>query len=221
MTNNAKLSIIATVLAALVVSALLITSGDGEPESSAAEVATDDKGGVEVIRDNTHLLQEGSSDVTVVEFLDFECESCLALFPIMEQLREEYEGEVTFGIRYFPIESHFNAQIAAQAVEAASKQDALEEMYIKMYETQEEWGEQQTSERDLFISFADELGLDVEQFETNLDDPATIERVAFDQKEGLKLGVSGTPTLFLNGEPFAPGPYEQMKAEIDAALEGS
>lgn len=223
MTNNAKLSIIAVSVAALVMATILITSGgDDSSQSTGAEpTANASSTGADVIRPNTQILQEGSSDVTVVEFLDFECEACRALFPIMEQLREEYDGEVTFAIRYFPIESHFNAKTAALAVEAASKQGALEEMYIKMYETQSEWSEQQTSKRDLFISFADDLGLDVDQFTKDLDDPKTAKRVEFDQKEGESLGVSGTPTLFLNGQPFQAGPFDQMKAEIDAALEGS
>lgn len=217
MTRNAKLSIIAVGIATLVLGGLLVVAGEEERSApSAANAATD----AEVIRDNTHLLQEGSSDVTVVEFLDFECESCLALFPIMEKLREVYADEVTFAIRYFPIASHSNAQLAAQTVEAASKQGALEEMYIKMYETQPEWGEQRESKRDLFISFAEEMGLDMAQFKADLDAKTTIARVEFDQQEGLALGVSGTPTLYLNGEPFAAGPYEQMKAEIDAALAG-
>lgn len=241
MTTNAKLSIIAVAVAALAAAILLLTTGDDSsgtpPPSQNASAGSEDPGGgsggavdtgpggpqagnAEVTRPNTHLLQEGSSGVTVTEFLDFECESCYALFPIMEQLREEYEGEVTFAIRYFPIESHFNAMTAAQAVEAASKQGAFEEMYIKMYETQPEWGEQRNSKRDLFVSFAEELGLDVEQFERDLDDPKTIERVEFDQREGVKLGVSGTPTVFLDGELLQPGPFDQMKAEIDAALEG-
>jgi protein-disulfide isomerase len=219
MTKNAKLSIIAIGFAVLVVGALLIATGGDDPPSSTS--ATPIAGSAEVVADNTHFLQEGSSEVTVTEFLDFECESCLALFPIMERLREEYDGEVGFAIRYFPIASHANAQIAAQAVEAASKQGALEEMYIKMYETQPEWGEQQESKRDLFISFAEEMGLDMEQFEEDLDAQSTIDRVNFDQQAGTELGVTGTPTLFLNGEPFQPGPYEQMKAEIDAALDGS
>lgn len=229
MTNNAKLSIVAVALAALAAATLLMTTGD---DSSSASQATDlstsestdnasSDGKAEVVRPNTHFLQEGSSGVTMTEFLDFECEACRAFFPVMEQLREEYDGEVSFAIRYFPIESHFNAKTAAQAVEAASKQGALEEMYIKMYETQAEWGEQQTSERDRFVGFAEELGLDVDQFERDLDDPKTVARVEYDQKEGVKLGVSGTPTLFLDGEQIEIGPFEQMQAQIDAALEDS
>lgn len=220
MTKNAKLSIIFAGTAVLIVAVLLIATGGDDTTTTTIETVSSGAD-AEVMRDNTHILgPEGASGVELVEFLDFECESCLALFPIMERLREEYAGEVTFGMRYFPIESHANAQIAAQAVEAASKQGALEEMYIKMYETQPEWGEQQESKRDLFISFAEELGLDRKQFIADLDAQSTIDRIAYDQKEGLALGVQGTPTLYLNGEPMEPGPYEQMKAEIDAALEG-
>ena len=97
-----------------------------------------------VVAENTHKLSAAEDGkVTLVEFLDFECESCGAIYPAIEELREQYEGRVTFAIRYFPNDGHFNAMIAAQAVEAASKQGKLEAMYQRMFETQREWGEAQ------------------------------------------------------------------------------
>ena len=220
MTKNAKLSIAVTATAVLAIVTLLIATG-GDSSSPSAPEPLAASGEAQVIRDSSHLLQEGSTDVTLVEFLDFECEACGALFPVIERLREDYEGEVTFAMRYFPIASHSNAELAARAVEAASRQGALEEMYVRMFETQEEWGEQQESKRDLFVSYAEDLGLDTEKFERDLDSPEVAERVELDRRDGLALGITGTPTLFLNGEPLEPAPYEQMKAAIDAALEGS
>ncbi len=86
----------------------------------------------------------------VVEFLDFECEVCGAVYPVMEELREEYDGEVTFAVRYFPLPGHFNSGNAAVAVEAAAQQGAFEAMYQRMFETQSEWGEGRESEADRF-----------------------------------------------------------------------
>ena len=172
------------------------------------------------VRADSHMLSTAEDDkVNLVEFLDFECEACKAQFPVMERIREEYEGRINFVVRYFPLSGHGNAENAARAVEAASKQDAFEEMYVKMYETQSEWGESQDSKEDLFVEFARELGLDEAKFVADVNDPKTAERIAKDQQDGVGLGVQGTPTIFLNDEelPSMP-PYELLKERIDALL---
>ena len=129
------------------------------------------------MRPDSHKLGVApDGKVTFVEFLDFECESCRAAFPAVEQLRKDYAGKVTFVVRYFPIPSHFNAERAARAVEAAARQGKFEQMYQKMYETQTEWGEQQVPADDLFRGFAKDLGLDLAAWDKAYDAPATLER---------------------------------------------
>jgi protein-disulfide isomerase len=157
--------------------------------------------------------------VTVVEFLDLECEACRAAFPGVERLRTEYGDRVTFVLRYFPIPSHQNAELAARAVEAAARQGQLEPMYQMMYETQPEWGEQTVSKRDMFVEFATRLGLDAQRFERDLDDPATIDRVLSDRADGMELGVEGTPTFFINDGMFeGASTYDALKAGIEREL---
>lgn len=104
----------------------------------------------QLVRDNSRRLNNApDSDVTLVEFLDFECEACRAAFPMVEQARSEYGGDrVNFVIRYFPIPSHFNAERAARAVESAAQQGKFEPMYKKMYETQSQWGGEQRTPAD-------------------------------------------------------------------------
>ena len=80
-------------------------------------------------------------------------------------------------------------------------------------------GHSQASQKPLFLRYAGELGLDVEQFERTMDDPATKARVQRDVDDGLALGVSGTPTIYINGVATEPMPsYETLAALIDAAL---
>ncbi|MCO5315141.1 MAG: DsbA family protein [Solirubrobacterales bacterium] len=187
---------------------------------SGGPVNSDAAENPKTVRADSHMLSTAEDDkVNLVEFLDFECEACKAQFPVMERIREEYEGRINFVVRYFPLSGHGNAENAARAVEAASKQDAFEEMYVKMYETQSEWGESQDSKEDLFVEFARELGLDEAQFVADVNDPKTAERIAKDQQDGVGLGVQGTPTIFLNDEelPSMP-PYELLKERIDALL---
>lgn len=90
--------------------------------------------------------------VTLVEFLDFACEAYGAAYPFIEQLREQYDGEVTFAVRYFPLPSHKNANNAAYAVESAARQGKFEQMYKRPYDTQIEWGASQDSKAALFRS---------------------------------------------------------------------
>ena len=177
--------------------------------------------GTSVVREDSHRLSVAEDDrVTLVEFLDFECESCLAAYPFIEQLRETYDGRVTFVARYFPMPGHANAENAAVAVEAAAQQGRFEDMYHRMYETQTEWGERQDSEAARFRSFAEEMGLDMAAYDAAVSDPATLERVLQDREDGLALGVQGTPTFFLNGEKLEVDTTDQFIERIDAALAG-
>lgn len=185
---------------------------DAEKKSLAA-------GESQLVRADSHVLgSEGASGVTFVEFLDFECEACRAFYPAVEQLRKDYEGQVTFVARYFPLPGHFNAERAARAVEAAARQGKFEDMYHRMYQTQDQWGEQQAPQDDLFASFAKDLGLDMDQYEADYTDPATAERVAKDVADGQALGVQGTPTFFLDGERLEPRSYKDLTDALDAAL---
>ncbi|KMO72896.1 MAG: thioredoxin domain-containing protein [Mycolicibacterium rufum] len=185
-----------------------------------AATASDESPAGQTVRDNSHRLNTvPDSDVYFVEFLDFECEGCRALFPAIEQLRGEYGDRVNFVLRYFPLRSHFNAERAARAVEAAAQQGQLDAMYKKMYETQADWGEQQVPKDDVFRGFAQELGLDMAAFDAAYNDPATVERIKLDIADGTALGVQGTPTFFLNGERLRPRSYEDLTTALDKALE--
>lgn len=173
----------------------------------------------QLVRDNSRRLNTvPDSEVTLVEFLDFECEACRAAFPMVEQLRAQYGDRVNFVVRYFPIQSHFNAERAARAVEAAAQQGKFEPMYKKMYETQSQWGEQRVPADATFRGFATEMGLDMAEFDTAYDDPATLDRVNVDVADGRALGVQGTPTFFLDGSEVSFQSYEDLSAAVEQAL---
>jgi protein-disulfide isomerase len=173
-----------------------------------------------VVRDDSHhLTAPEKSELTLVEFLDFECEGCGAFYPVVEKLREEYGDRVTVVARYFPMPGHRNGELAARTAEAAARQGRFEGMYNKLFTTQKEWGEAQESKQDVFRGFAEELGLDMAEFDKALADPKVAQRVQDDQAEGLGLGVQGTPTFFLDREMIQiPGSYKEFKALIDNRL---
>lgn len=212
----------ALAVAAIVVAAIggvfLSNQLQGGNEPAAAEVKSAIADGAIVREDSRILGEEGSSGVTFVEFLDFECEACRAAYPIVEDLREQYAGEATFVIRYFPLPGHFNSGRAARAVESAARQGELEAMYDRMYETQAEWGEAGEPKDDLFRSFAEEIGLDMEQYDADYASQEVEERISKDVADGESLGVSGTPTFYVDGELFQPESVEDFSAVLDEAL---
>ncbi|MGV9501473.1 DsbA family protein [Streptomyces sp. NPDC003642] len=172
------------------------------------------------VRPDSHRLSApAESELTVVEFLDFECEGCGAMYPVVERLREEYGDRVTFVARYFPMPGHRNGELAARTAEAAARQGKFEEMYVKLFTTQREWGESQDWKQDVFRGYAGDLGLDLAKFDAALADPEVAGRVLDDQRDGLGLGVQGTPTFFVDGEMIrVPASYEEFKALIEDRL---
>lgn len=182
---------------------------------------TPDPAPASLIRSDTHVLDDGGVDaVTVVEFLDFECEACGAYYPVVEELREKYAERITYAVRYFPLPGHFNSTHAAVAAEAAAQQGRFEDMYHRLFETQTEWGEAQESRASLFRDYAAQLGLDMTAYDTAVADPATEERVRSDFEEGRALGVGSTPTFFVDGEPLVIERWNDLEAAIEAALRG-
>ena len=198
MSKNARLSLIIVAVVAVVIAGFLLFNRNSN---------------------TTAAPRSGDGKVTVVEYLDLECPSCGAAYPGVEKLKTEYGDRVTFTVKHFPIPSHRNAELAAVAVEAAGAQGKRDEMFKLMFETQRQWAGQQTSQRAVFVGFAQELGLDTAQFEKGLDDSALRERVLAERSEGGKLGVQGTPTFFINGTKFSGVPsYDALKTAIDREL---
>lgn len=194
MSKNARLSLIIVAVVAVVVAGFFLFSRN----------------------DTTAAPQSADGKVTVVEYLDLECPSCRAAYPGVERLKTEYGDRVTFDVRHFPIPSHRNAELAAVAVEAAGAQGKRDDMFRLMFDSQQEWGGQQTSQRAVFSGFAQQLGLDSAAFEKALDDQALRDRVLAQRTEGSKAGVTGTPTFFINGTKFTGAPtYDGLKAAIE------
>ncbi|MEU4160783.1 thioredoxin domain-containing protein [Actinoplanes sp. NPDC026670] len=197
--------------AALAVLLLIVVVNLTEPKPPAA---------TEVVRADSHRLSTAADGkVTVVEFLDFECEACGAAYPGVERLRAEYGDRITYVVRYFPIASHPNAFNSAHAAEAAARQGKFEEMYVKLFDNQQGWGHSQESRASVFAGYAGELGLDMTKYSADVTSAEVAERVKSDAADGVALGVQGTPTFFVNGERFTGQPsYEALKAVVDEEL---
>jgi len=218
MSTNTKIALAFTaVLAAGAIAAvaLVLTQQSQRPTASAPGAPPQP-----ALRSDTRILDEGSSGVVVVEFLDFECEACGAFYPYVEELRAQHAGEVTFAFRYFPLPGHGNSVNAAVAVEAAARQGALEPMFARMFETQAAWGERGSeSQAHVFRGYAEELGLDMARFDADVADPEVLARVQSDFDAGVELGVTGTPTFFVNDRKVQLESLDDLAIAIEVELE--
>lgn len=170
-----------------------------------------------LVREDSFRWGPPDAKVTLVEFLDYECPSCAAMYPTVDRIRQEYGDRIQVVVRYFPL--HGNSVLAFKAAEAAGRQGKYEAMYSTLFQQQRAWGGKSTPPTDIFVGYASSLGLDVEQFRRDLADPALDEKVRRDQADGVAVGVNGTPTFFVNGLQVANvGSYEQLKGRIDAGL---
>jgi protein-disulfide isomerase len=185
-----------------------------KPAPTAAAPAAE----AQLVRQDSHRITTPAIEkAQLVEFLDFECESCRAAAPLVEDLRKEYGDRITFVHRYFPLPGHRNSGTAALAVEAAAQQGKYEQMYTKMFDTQPQWGEKQDSQAALFRTYAQELRLDLAKYDAAAADEATIERIRKDVADGKALGVTGTPTFFLNGQKLVLNSEEQFRQLLNDA----
>jgi protein-disulfide isomerase len=161
-------------------------------------------------------LGPADAKVTLVEFLDPECESCRAMFPIVKRVLSEYEGRIRLVVRYFPL--HSNSILAAKVTEAAGEQGKYWEMQELLFNRQSEWGEQRTSQIDKFNAYAKELGLDMAKFSAALDNPVYQTKIERDAADAATLNLRGTPSFFVNGQPVLELGYEPLKALVEAEL---
>lgn len=137
--------------------------------------------------------------VTLIEYLDFECESCGAYYPIVKELEKDFGNKLRVVTRYFPLPGHKNSMQAALAVEAAGRQGKYFEMHDLLFESQKEWAEKPAADAKLFVPYAEKLGLNLEQFNRDREDAAVKARIERNKAEGNKLKINGTPSFFLNG----------------------
>lgn len=162
--------------------------------------------------------KQGTGSVQMVEFGDYQCPSCGAAHPTVVKLMQEYDGKVQFVFRNFPLETiHKNALIAAKYAEASAKQDKFWEMHDKLYESQTEWSDLPDPSAK-FAVYAKDLGMDADKLKTDANDAAILTLIRRDQEDGNALGVTGTPTFYVNGKQIANSDYASLKSAIDAAL---
>jgi len=154
------------------------------------------------VSESDHRAGPDDARVTLVEYGDYECPHCGRAYPIVHEVQRRMDRRLLFVFRNFPLsEMHPHAERAAQAAEAAAAQGKFWEMHDWLYEHQAT-----LEDSDLFRA-AKQLGLDADRVEQELAAGTHLNRVRQDVRSGLRSGVNGTPTFFINGVRY-DGPWD-------------
>ncbi|MFH1326229.1 MAG: DsbA family protein [Candidatus Falkowbacteria bacterium] len=168
------------------------------------------------ITENDHIRGNFDAPITIVEFSDFQCPYCDKFHVTMKKVMETYPDKVRWVYKHFPLDSiHPLARQTAEASECANDQEKFWEYADKIYENQADIS------ADTIKSMAKEIGLNMTNFNSCIDDGKYKDKVNTDYQEGLSKGVRGTPGNFVNGDvTLAPGAveFERIKTIIDAEL---
>lgn len=166
-----------------------------------------------------------SASVVITEYGDYECPACGAWDPFMDQLYQKYQDKVLFVFRNFPLyQIHPNAEISSQAAEAAGVQGKYWEMHALLYKNQDTWSKDTSGDvvTKYFDAYAQSLGLNVTQFNTDIDSTAVKNKIQADTALGNQANLDHTPTFFVNNvEIENPTSEQQFDAIIAAAIASS
>jgi protein-disulfide isomerase len=193
--------------------------------------------------ESLHVRGSANAPVTIEEYGDFQCIPCAQLFPILAKVEEDYGAQLRVVFRHKPLRKHEHAVLAAHAAEAAGLQGRFWEMHDLLFQNSLRWTKgvdgvgpeaspsrrleskilgMEIEVRDVLISYAERLELDIERFKTDMDSTEIKARVESDRARGDSLGIDRTPTLYINGRlvPYPSLTGAGLYAVIDAELKG-
>ena len=150
-----------------------------------------------VTEDRDHIQGPADAPVTLLEYGDYECPYCGAAYPIVKEVQARIGERLRFVFRNFPITtSHPHAERAAEAAEAAAAQGSFWRMHDVLYENQKRLGDEDLR------TYAQQVGLDLDVFDRELAEHVHAARVQEDFMSGVRSGVNGTPTFYVNGARY-------------------
>lgn len=162
-----------------------------------------------------HIQGDAGAACTLVEYGDYECPHCAHAHPIVKQVQEHFGKRLRFVFRNFPLSKmHADAESAAETAEFAGAHGKFWEMHDLLFENQDSLGDE------LYFELAEELELPVKQLQAALETGQYEKKVRDDFSGGVRSGVNGTPTFFINGQRHdGPFEYEDLVDAIEKALD--
>lgn len=197
--KNKKVSIILGIFALV---AIVFAVGSYFYSSQAHQEASQKarSGADRMERDYSPSLGRDDAPVTLVEFLDPECESCRAFYPYVKEILNSYPEQVRLVVRYVPF--HQNSKLVIRILEASRKQDRYWQTLDLLFQTQPQWGNHQNPQPERIWDFLPALGMDLDRLRDDMKDPNIDRIITQDQEDAAALEVKYTPTFFVNGKPL-------------------
>lgn len=207
-------SIVAIVIIGSVLGIIKLASKSQAPDSgSNASTLT-----ISAINDNENIKGSKEARAILIEYSDFQCPACGAYYPILKKVSEDLGSQARFAYRHFPLPQHKNAKLAATVAEAAGKQGRFWEMHDLIFQNQSDWSEEKNAAV-IFAQYAQDLGLDLVKFQTDVASEEIKAKIENDYKSGVKAEVNSTPSFFLNGKKITnPRNYDEFKNAIEQVL---
>jgi protein-disulfide isomerase len=141
-----------------------------------------------------HIQGSPDTGIVLLEYGDYECPYCGAAYPVVKELQKRMKGKMAFAFRNFPLaNAHPHAELAAEAAEAAAAQGKFWEMHDALYENQA------ALEPENLEQYAAAVGLDLRRFTKEMNEHVYTSKVKDDFRSGVRSGVNGTPSFFING----------------------
>lgn len=168
-----------------------------------------------------HFKGGQSAKVVIEEFADYQCPTCAAMHPTVQQIQAAYGDRVKIIFRNYPLRQvHPKAYDAAVAAEAAGIQGKFWEMQNQLFTNQQFWAAPSADHRKMFEDYAGKIGLDVEKFRADMAGMAAKSRVDADLQRAMALQVASTPTFYINGRtlPYEETEFNRFRQAIDAEL---
>jgi protein-disulfide isomerase len=160
------------------------------------------------------------AETKLVKYSDLQCPACAAFYPVVKDILAEHGDRLSFEYKHFPLPIHPNAQAAALAAEAAGQQGKFFAMHDLLFDNQAEWS-QAAVPGVFFIQYAEEIALDTDEFTRQQNSSVLRDKVRAEFAEGRDLGVTGTPTFFLNGKRMSFSTYSEFIDQVTAAIDPS
>lgn len=169
-----------------------------------------------LLRENHPSMGDPNAKVTIVEFLDPECEACAAVDPTIKGLVKEYDNKVYYVVRYMPL--HKNSLLAAAALEESRASGKYFQALSTLFYNQPEWASHQNPKPELIGVILKKLDIDILDIKPSELIEKHRAKIELDAADGKALGVTGTPTIFINGQMVDDFRYQSLKAKIDELL---
>ncbi len=176
---------------------------------------------VKQLKANDHTKWSSDKKNLLIEYSDFQCPACKNAHNVLRTIEAsgsadfEITKKVTFVYRHFPLSQiHDKANVAAYAAEAAGKQNKFWEMTDLLFDNQQTWKESNNPQQEDFVNYAKKLKLDVDQFKKDIDSSEVKNKVAEDLKDADQMGISSTPTFFLNGQKVDVNSFDEFKTML-------